>query len=188
MAGMRPFFLTGANAKIKVNGRTLAFATNVSYRIEVKHEDPRVLGMYEGHSLEPVSYHVSGSFSVIRYVADVKDKVGGKAPNGVANRGNGPGNFGKNSITDVASLDPQPKEFFNPKLMDRQSGFEIEVFQKVDGDDVPVAKIRGVKLTVADFQIGGKTSPATQNFAFEALYVDEDSFIAGFSGRGQQFQ
>ncbi len=227
MAGMRPFFLTGANAKIRVNGKTLAFATSLSYRIEVKHEDPRVLGMYEGHSLEPVGYRVSGSFSIIRYVADVKDAqttsgegqeffsepvldnngapvldqfgqpqkktrsrpktVAAKAPYGVKNTGNGIGNVGDNNLAGAISLRPSPREFFNPKLMDRHSAFEIEVFQKVNGEDIPVAKIRGVKLTTADFNVGGKQA-AQQNFTFEALYVDEDSFLADFSGRGQQFQ
>jgi hypothetical protein len=33
-----------------------------------------------------------------------------------------------------------------------------------------------------------KKGAATQRFNFIALYVDEDSFVADFSGKGQQFQ
>ena len=45
MSGMVPFFLTGANAKIRVNGRTMAFCTNVSYSTRVMHKNPKILGM-----------------------------------------------------------------------------------------------------------------------------------------------
>lgn len=187
MAGKQPFILTGANAKLKVNGRTLAFATNVSYRIEVIHEDPRVLGMYEGHSLEPVSYKVSGGFSIIRYVADVRDQV--NAPSGVSNRGNGPGAWGDNKFSDAISSSPSPREFFNPRLMDRHSALELEIFQKLpNGQDMPVAKIKGMKFTLNEFTIGNKKSPAMQQIQFMALYADEDSFRTAFSGEGQQFQ
>ena len=187
MAGKQPFFLTGANAKIKVNGRTLAFATNVSYRVQVIHEDPRVLGMYEGHSLEPVSYKVTGSFSVIRYVADMTDKV--NAPSDVNSKGNGPGAWGDNKFSDAISSEPSPREFFNPRLMDRHSAMELEIFQKLPGGgNLAVAKIKGMKFTLNDFAIRDKKTAATQTIQFEALYVDEDSFLTAFSGEGQQFQ
>jgi hypothetical protein len=188
MAGKQPFFLTGANAKIKVNGVTLAYATNVSYRVEVIHEDPRILGMYEGHSLEPVSYRVSGNFSVIRYVADAKDRIPG-SPSGANVAGNGAGYMSPDGslLQKAAGVRPDSREFFDPKLMDRHAGFEIEIFQKMpSGDPLPVAKIKGAKLTLSEFSMD-KKSPAIQNFAFRALYADEDSFKTRFSGRGQQF-
>lgn len=47
MAGVKPMFLTGANAKIKVNGITLAYCTNLSYSVKVAHATPTVLGMFE---------------------------------------------------------------------------------------------------------------------------------------------
>jgi hypothetical protein len=51
---------------------------------------------------------------------------------------------------------------------------------------MPVAKIRDARITASDFQID-KKSTAMQRFSFTALYADEDSFIADFSGDGQQF-
>ena len=95
MSGIRPIFITGANAKIKVNGKTLAFCTDLSYSVDVIHQTPKVLGMYEGTSVEPLGYSVSGSFTVIRYVKDVKASTGA-APRGLADNdaGNGIGNWG----------------------------------------------------------------------------------------------
>ena len=98
MAGLKPFFLTGANAKIQVNNRTLAYCNNLSYSVQVNHASPRVLGMYEPTSIEPLSYLVTGSFTVIRYTADVKGNVGGKTPNGVFEGGNGIGNWGPDGL------------------------------------------------------------------------------------------
>lgn len=186
MAGKQPFFLTGANAKLKVNGKTLAFATNVNYRIQVVHEDPRVLGMYEGHSLEPVSYKVSGSFTVIRYVAP-SDGAAGVAVSGTKPTGNGAGAWGSNKLGDALGSRPSPREFFNPRLFDRQSSITIEVIQKMPNGESTAARIKGAKLTLADFNISDKKSAARQTFQFEALYVDEDSFLAAFSGQGQQY-
>jgi len=95
MAGTIPFFLTGANAKIRGNNKTLAFCTNMSYSIKVSHINPKVLGMYEGHSIEPTGYEVTGSFSIIKYtrgMADMHDDLHGtKLPDGVQSSGNGLG-------------------------------------------------------------------------------------------------
>ena len=72
MAGVTPFFITGANAKIKVNGKTLAFCIDLQYSIQVLHQTPKVLGMYEGTSVEPLGYSVEGGFTIVRYAKDIK--------------------------------------------------------------------------------------------------------------------
>jgi len=192
MAGMRPFFLTGANAKIKVNNMTLAYCTNLSYSVQVNHATPRVLGMYEPTSVEPLSYLVTGSFSVIRYVADVKDNVGGVSPQGAHEAGNGVGNWGPDGLGkrllggfNFSAPDGRAYDSLNPSKLDKATGFEIYVYQKIAGDQLQsVAKIREARITRADFNIGTR-SAAVQTFNFTAVYVDEDSFIADFSGRGQ---
>ena len=197
MSGKAPFFLTGANAKIKVNNKTLAFATDISYSVEVKHADPRVLGMYEGHSIEPLAYYVTGSFTVIRYTADVKDKIrdsGRSTPNSVRNKGNGLGAIGGNDLSfglgdfglGAKNTEVDMAGALNPARMQTASGFMIEIFQKHVGGDTPVAKIRGARVTRADFNIGNKKSPAVERYTFRAVYVDEDSFLADTSGLGQQ--
>ena len=190
MSGRRPFFLTGANAKIKVNGVTLAFATNLSYSVRVEHATPTVLGMYEPSSIEPLSYAVTGQFTVIRYVADVADKI--KGISGASELGNGIGAWGKkgNLSNPVKRIfdptDGRAYESFDPSKLEVASRFSIEVFQKTGDETQSVSRIRDARITQSDFNIGQK-SAATQTFNFTALYVDEDTFLADFSGSGQQF-
>ncbi len=52
MSGV-PFFLSGANAKILIGGKTVAYATDVTYSISVKHGAPRLLGKFEVESIQP---------------------------------------------------------------------------------------------------------------------------------------
>lgn len=95
MAGIKPFFVNGANAKIKLNGKTLAFCTDLSYSISVLTQTPKVLGMYEGSSVEPLGYSVTGSFTVLRYVKDAGNAIGSRPSNIAENdAGNGVGNWG----------------------------------------------------------------------------------------------
>lgn len=194
MAGMKPFFLTGANAKIKVNLKTLAYCSNLSYSISIAHATPTVLGMYEPSSVEPLSYKVTGSFSVVRYVADIVSDVGGTRPDGVSDKGNGIGGWGPDGLLDKVTqgfnvgngIDGRAYDNMDPSKLEKATTFNIEVYQKFPGGQRSVANIRDVRITQSDFMIGTSTA-ATQNFQFTALYVDEDSFKADFSGVGQQW-
>ena len=182
MAKRSPFFLTGANAKIVVNGVTLAYATNLAYSVTINHATPTVLGMYEPTSVEPLSYLVTGSFSIMRYVADAK--VNGDKPD-ARDTGNGIGTWksytGLNPLKSV--VDGRANDSMNPSKLDQAVMFDIKVYQK----NTSVAKIRNVRITKADFNIAIDQA-AMQNFNFTAMYLDEDSFIADFSGSGQQFE
>jgi hypothetical protein len=197
MAGVRPTFITGANAKVKVNNKTLAFCTDLSYSVQVITQTPKVLGMYEGSSVEPLGYNVSGSFTVIRYAKDVKDNIGsGKSPHGLAENdaGNGVGNWGQAWGGGAGGFlarsgvgnDGRANEALDPSKMQNGVGFDIQVYQKTPGGDIGVANIRNARISQADFSIT-KKGAAVQRFTFVALYVDEDSFVADFSGLGQQF-
>jgi hypothetical protein len=193
MAKLAPFFITGANAKVRVNNKTIAFCTDVSYSVAINHATPKILGMYESVSLEPLSYEVSGTFTVIRYAADVAPtnrQFGFNVPNGVADTGNGIGAVGpSNPVARQLSVsDGKAFEALDPSTYQNGTFFNIEVSQKMaDGSTHGVARIRSCRIVRADFSLGGKTNPAIERFAFKALYVDEDSFLAGFSGIGQQF-
>lgn len=193
MSGLRPFFLTGANAKIKLNGKTLAFCTELSYSIQILHQTPKILGMYEGSSVEPLGYTVSGSFSIIRYVKDIKKDTKMAMTNVAANdAGNGIGNWGAAWGAGFASgNDGRPDENLDPSRLEDGSTFDIEVYQKVGSSgrekkDLGVAKIRNCRIVQADLTLS-KRGAAVQRFNFTALYVDEDSFRADFSGQGQHF-
>ena len=195
MTNVRPFFITGANAKIKVNGKTLAFCTDLTYSIAVLTQTPKILGMYEGSSVEPLGYTVSGSFSIIRYAKDAKANVGGKPPVGISENdaGNGIGNWGAAWGGGLGSFlaangvgnDGRPNENLDPSKLQNATTFDIQVYQKTNSGDLGVANIRNVRITQADFSLS-KKGAAIQRFNFVALYADEDSFVADFSGTGQQ--
>ena len=141
-----PFFFTGANAKIKVNNRTMAFCTDLSYSINIKTIAPKILGMYEAHTMEPLSYDVSGSFTVIRYARGLKgefEKAGKKVPDGVSESGNGLGALSPQGLTflkggvgagaaQLTGLGDTggAHEHLNPKYLSSSSMFDIEVYQK----------------------------------------------------------
>lgn len=139
MSGIRPFFITGANAKIKVSGKTMAFCTDISYSVQVMTQTPKVLGMYEGSSVEPLGYSVSGSFTIIRYAKDAKKDIGGgKFPVGVNDNGNGVGNWGGvwgNNVGDFFARngvgnDGRANEALDPSKFANGTTFDIEIYQK----------------------------------------------------------
>lgn len=182
-----PFFLTGANAKIKIDGKTMAFVTDVAYTIVVKHSKPRVLGMYEPQSIDPISYNVSGSFTIIRYAAGVKDNLSQHervGPPSISEDGNGIGAI----QSDIAAAPANAKrvgDHLDPRSLHAGLYFDVEIFQKVEqGETIPFAKLRKCRITRSDFRLN-KKALATQTFLFEATYADEDSFLAGTSGDGQ---
>lgn len=227
MSGIRPFFITGANAKIKLNGKTLAFCTDLSYSVQVITQTPKILGMYEGSSVEPLGYSVTGSFTIVRYAKDAAAAIGQK-PNNVAQNdaGNGVGNWGSvwgsglfnNALSSLGlGNDGRANEALDPSRFSQGTTFDIQVYQKVPNKPpqnndllnqignslsgeriegfstasntniIGIANIRNCRITQADFQLT-KRGVALQRFSFVALYVDEDSFVADFSGRGQHFQ
>lgn len=188
MSGVKTHFLTGAVAKIKINNRTIAYCSDVTYTVSVSHVAPIVLGMYEGSSVEPLSYKVSGTFSVIRSVADVQ---GGE----LGGRGNGVGSYGANSklgkLIDNFKVfsggDGRPYDNFDPSALHFGTSFVIEVYQKIPGAELmPVAKLKNCRLKQLDFSLT-KRGTAVERYQFIALYADEDSFLANPSGQGQQY-
>lgn len=141
MASKQPFFLTGTNARILLNNRTVAYATDINYRITVGHTSPRVLGRFEVETHQPVTYDVEGELTVIRYARGLKEFLGIGTPEAASNDGNGIGSYGVDGI-DTSSLglpnsngqfDGQANDAFNPGKMFQSKMFDIEIRQKVPG-------------------------------------------------------
>ena len=187
MANVSPFFVTGASCKIKINGLTLAFATDLSYSVSVPHARVRVLGMYEVDSLEPTGYDVQGSFTVIRYISDLKSRLeslGVTVPVGVNDLGNGIGSWTKiNAGSSVAKKlgngnDGRADRSLVPSSLQDAVTFDIEVYQKLSQDQVlGVSRIRNARIVQASAQIN-KRGLMMQTFQFSAQFLDEDSFLA----------
>lgn len=156
MSGKAPFFITGANCKIKVNGVTLAYATELSYQISVPHAKPKVLGVYEASSFEPLSYDVAGSFTIIKYIqGNVARAVrlGSSPPSGASDDGNGVGswtpNRGQNAKNKIANIlgkpaDGRANQSLNPYNLQDAMMFDIEVYQKIPGQPGKNVAILGV--------------------------------------------
>jgi hypothetical protein len=208
MAGKTSFFPTGKNCKIKVNGITLAYATDISYSVSIPHAAPKTLGTYEANSLEPMSYNVSGRFTVVRYVEGAVKRLNKKGmtqPSGASNDGNGIGSWTVNrgnSGSDILGRtigafgnDGKAHVSLDPSQLQEALTFDIEIYQKVPAEDsrsaittdyTGVARIRNVRITNAAAGVPVR-GVMTQTFDFMAIYLDEDTFLADASGIGQQF-
>jgi hypothetical protein len=204
MAGIKPFFVTGDKVRLVVNGKIMAFATDFTASVQILTQTPHVLGMYEGTSVEPLGYNVSGSFSIVRYVKNAKDNIGGTSPNGVqdADIGNGVGSWSTTVAGTLGVLaggglpgagnsnaqDGRANENLNPATYTQGTSFDIEVFQnQPNGSPLGVVRIRSARISKADFSIN-KKSPGMDRFEFVGLYLDGDNFYAQSSGGGQQNQ
>lgn len=193
MANKAPFFVSGGNAKIRVNGVTLAYVTDFKYSVKINHSDVRILGVYEHDTAEPLSYDVNGSFTIIRYVEGSVKRAKDKrqaVPSGASNSGNGVGSWTTASSTAIGRLrsgqfsDGRANEALDPSTFQSGTWFEIEFYQKTAGGQTGVARIRNCRITSADTAVNSK-GLMMQTFGFIANAVDEDSFIANPSGVGQ---
>jgi hypothetical protein len=195
-----PFFLTGANAKIILNNKTLAFATDVSYRISVKHASPRVLGRFEVEVHQPLSYDVTGSLTIIRYargLTEFNKNQGYTSPEDASRQGDGVGSMTRSSFagavgsalglpTADGQFDGKANEAFVPSRMYQSSMFDIEIRQKLsNGEDVKVVLLRDCRIEESQFTLT-KKGVATETLTFKARYADDDSAIARKSGVGQE--
>jgi hypothetical protein len=204
VAGRTPFFLTGGNARILLNNRTVAYATNVSYRVSVKNASPRVLGRFEVEVIQPLSYEVTGSMSIFRYGRGLQSYFGEHAPDNVDNKGNGIGSYGLSSFggaigaalglpTSDGQFDGAPNDDFNPSRMFQSKMFNIEIRQKIPTSDfvpggneeAPTVLLRDCRFEDMSFELN-KKGVATLNLTFRARYADDDTFVARKSGVGQE--
>ena len=145
MAGTRPTFFTGACAKVRLNGKTLAFCQDFQCSVQVLTQTPKVLGKYEGDSVEPLGYQVSGSFTIVRYAKGIRAALANATPKGIAanDAGNGVGNWGSvwgGTAGDFFSRngignDGRANEALDPSKFANGTTFDIQIYQKIDTRD-----------------------------------------------------
>jgi len=200
VAGLKPFFITGSTAIIKVDGKVIAYATNISGQISVNHASPRVLGRAEVEVHQPLSYDVSGSLSIIKYAQGIQNFIGAnRSPVLSDNDGNGPGSMSPDSGFFSSALglnqftngtNNAAEEAFNPYFFFQSKQFDIEIFQKSDNgrtqDIAPVIRFRDCRFSNLQFALQ-KRSPLVLNMNFVSRYYDDDTLIARGSGVGQEF-
>lgn len=122
MAQMKPGFITGANAKIKAFGKTLAYCADVSYNISVDTIPIESMGKYEVHSNEPVGFRVDGTMSIIRYTKRAAGNDGGTIGDAASN-GNAPLRVDGGSAGNAG-------EHFDPRTLLASQTFDLEIIEK----------------------------------------------------------
>jgi len=200
VAGKQAFFLTGANGKILVNNKVIAYATDITYRISVKHGAPRVLGRFEVETIQPLTYDVAGTLSIIRYARGIQPFVNG--PDDVNQEGNGIGSlsrasglgddFTKLSLPSIhGQYNGGADEAFNPARFFQSKMFNIEIRQKLpdSGDglvsETTVTLLRDCRFEDMIFKLS-KRGVAMIDLTFRARYADDDTGLARKSGVGQE--
>lgn len=182
MAAKKPSFITGANAKIKVGGKTFAYASDVSYQIAVDTIPIETMGRYEAVTNEPVNYSVAGELSVVRYTSIAKSN---NMP-GTNTGGNGLGKVdyttGGNGANEI-----------NPGNILMSQTWDLAVFQKEQAaataaggtatvtDSVEFITIKDCRFTRKSAALN-KRGILVDRLAFVGIIADDDSFDASYSG------
>jgi hypothetical protein len=186
MAGKKTSLITGSNAKIKINGVTMAYATDVNYDVTVQTIPVETMGRYEVLSNEPVGAYVNGSFSVVRYTSAAK-------PNGIsgaAQNGNGIGRWGTRAGGEgatIAGTNGGMSTHVNPGDILTSRTVDLEVYQKfVNDPNNPNGQTRFKRII--DCRVtrqGGsvnKRGVLMETYQFVGEMVDDDSYVAKRSG------
>lgn len=175
MSGMKPGFITGANAKIKMFGKTIAYCADVAYNITVQTIPIESMGKYEVHSNEPVAYSVDGSFSVIRYTKRASSGTdGGKIADVASGKGNDP-----SQVADGAS---KASMHLNPAKLLASQTFDLEIFEKSATGEASVTKVVDCRLTRRGMSLN-KRGVMVDNYAYVGiLHIDSDAATTDQTG------
>ena len=182
MSGKIPSFITGANAKIKVGGKTFAYAADVSYNVSIDTIPIETMGRYETVSNEPVNYSVGGSLSVVRYTAiAAADCItsANSAGNGLGAVNYTTGGNGADAI--------------NPGNILLSQTWDLAVYQKTQsaatsGGAVATTVQGSEFITITDCRFTRKGSSLNKRgilvdqLAFVGILAMDDSFTASSSG------
>ena len=183
MAGKLPTFVTGANAKIKLGGKTFAYCSDVSYNIAVDVVPIETMGRYEAVTLEPVNYTIAGDLSVVRYT-----KIAGAAAMpGTAANGNGLGNV------DLGGNGAKGSHHFDPGNMLVSKTWDLEVYQKTQAAPTAAgglaATLESEKIiTIRDCRFTRKSAGINKRgilvdrLSFMGILGDDESYDASYSG------
>ena len=167
MAAKKPAFITGANAKIKVGGKTFAYASDVSYQVAVDTVPIETMGRYEAVTNEPVNYSVAGELSVVRYTQIAKD-------NNMAGANIGGNGLGKVDFTTGGN----GSHHINPGNLLLSQTWDLVVFQKTQaaptvGGDTAVVTDAVPFITIKDCRFKSKSA----NINKRGILVDSLSFV-----------
>lgn len=182
MASKKPAFITGANAKIKVGGKTFAYASDVSYSVMVDTVAIETMGRYEAVTNEPVNYTVAGDLSVVRYTQVAKD-------NNMAGTNTGGNGLGKVNFTTGGN----GSDHVNPGNILFSQTWDLSVYQKtqtaptapgnqaVTTEAVEFITIKDCRFTRKSAGIN-KRGILVERLSFVGVLMDDESFDSSNSG------
>jgi hypothetical protein len=181
MAGQKPGLVTGSNAKLKFGNKTLAYASDVSYSVDVSVVPVEVMGRYEVITNEPIATNVRGSFTIVRYTKEGNAGLYGSSKTS----GNGVGALGKDGTT----ANSGQANAFNPGQMLSTSTVDLEIFQRSSaggniGDSLKLVKIQDCRLTRLSSGLS-KRGIMTETYDFVGVLYGDESFNASLSGSGE---
>ena len=184
MAAKKPSFITGANAKIKVGGKTFAYASDVSYQIAVDTVPIETMGRFEAVTNEPVNYSVAGELSVVRYTQIAKD-------NNMAGTNTGGNGLGKVDFTTGGN----GSHHINPGNLLMSQTWDLSVFQKTQvaataGGDTAATVTSNLDefITIKDCRFTRKSAGINKRgilvdrLSFVGILADDESFDSSNSG------
>lgn len=179
----KPGFLTGASAKVKLNGHTVAYAQDVSYTTDLEVMPIEVMGAYEVVTYEPLAYRVSGTMSIVRYTANTKafTSIAGTSDSGNSFLAGGYDTAGGKDVSGQ----------FDPSQIVAGNTCNLEIFQKqIDGTGAPqsqiVVKVYGVKFTRMSGTISKRGNLVVQA-SFVGTLVEEDGIAVSGNLPGDDF-
>lgn len=125
--------VTGANAKLKINGKTLGYATGVNLSTRVDMVSGETMGRYEVASNEPIAYSTNGSFTMLRYTSAA---VGNLPAISTVGNSNGIDSIGLSSHV-------------NPSTLLNSATFDVEIYQKTSDPTAPkqIFKVQNCRIT-----------------------------------------
>lgn len=174
----KPTFVVGARAKIKIDNKTVAFATNVNYNIDVTHVPVEVMGAYEVIAYEPVGYRVSGTLTVVRYTSSPNATTVNEADD----KGNS--SFSMGADNNTAGV----KAAFNPGNLLISETFNIDIFDRRDGrpteDGVKFVTIQDARF---ERRSGGLNAKGLleEQYSFNGILFSDDVATVTASGPNQ---
>jgi hypothetical protein len=174
MSGKKVGFVTGANAKLKIGTKTLAYATDCQYSVTVFTAAVEGFGRYEVLANEPVAYTCEGMFNVIRYtkaakIAGITDAATNGNPSSTLNG------------TAAGGTANSAADHLDPSQILLSSTFDLDIFQKVTPNSGPTAAgtpgIIGI-YRIKDCRIVRRGATLSKR----GVLVDSYSFVGIISG------
>jgi hypothetical protein len=171
MAGKQSAFITGANARVKVGGKTLAYCTDVSYNIAVQTIPIETMGTYEVRDNTPVAYTVDGAFSIIRYTKEAAnlDNTNPAIPNP---------NTDGNRPAAVNTEEGTMNHHLNPALILSSGTFDVEIQEALpDAGGTSAASTKNV-FKISDCRLTRRGMTLNKR----GVYVDQYAFVGILAG------